>query len=73
MPAHDGFATYDELRGPDLDAGRWSPARLPLPTGGDDEDVEPRPPTWTRDGSSHVEEWVASTQVPTSRAMPLRV
>ncbi|MGH2715329.1 MAG: DUF6081 family protein [Thermoleophilaceae bacterium] len=29
----DDFVTYDELRGPDLDAGRWSPARLPLPTG----------------------------------------
>jgi hypothetical protein len=29
----DGFVTYDELRGPDLDAARWSPARLPLPTG----------------------------------------
>jgi hypothetical protein len=25
--------TYDELRGPDLDAALWSPARLPLPTG----------------------------------------
>jgi hypothetical protein len=24
---------YDELRGPDLDAALWSPARLPLPTG----------------------------------------
>jgi hypothetical protein len=33
--ARDGFVTYDELRGPDLDAARWSPARLPLPTGGD--------------------------------------
>ena len=31
--ARDGFATYDELGGPDLDAARWSPARLPLPTG----------------------------------------
>ena len=31
--AHDGFVTYDELTGPDLDAARWSPARLPLPTG----------------------------------------
>jgi Family of unknown function (DUF6081) len=31
----DGFVTYDELRGPDLDAARWSPARLPLPTGGE--------------------------------------
>ena len=28
--AGDGFVTYDELRGPDLDAGRWSPARLPI-------------------------------------------
>jgi hypothetical protein len=25
--------TYDELKGPDLDAALWSPARLPLPTG----------------------------------------
>jgi hypothetical protein len=32
--AHDGFVTYDQLRGPDLDTARWSPARLPLPTGG---------------------------------------
>jgi hypothetical protein len=31
--AGDGFATYDEFRGPDLDAARWSPAHLPLPTG----------------------------------------
>ena len=31
--AGDDFATYDELSGPDLDAARWSPARLPLPTG----------------------------------------
>jgi hypothetical protein len=29
----DGFVTYDELKGPDLDAARWSPARMPLPTG----------------------------------------
>jgi hypothetical protein len=29
----DGFVTYDELRGPDLDAAHWGPARLPLPTG----------------------------------------
>jgi hypothetical protein len=27
--ARDGFVTYDELREPDLDAARWSPARLP--------------------------------------------
>ena len=31
--ARDGFVTYDELKGPDLDAARWAPARLPLPTG----------------------------------------
>lgn len=39
--ARDGFATYDELRGPDLDAARWSPARLPLPTGGDHIPLDP--------------------------------
>jgi hypothetical protein len=27
------YVTYDELSGPDLDSARWSPARLPLPTG----------------------------------------
>jgi hypothetical protein len=32
-PAGEGFVTYDELGGPDLDAARWEPARLPLPTG----------------------------------------
>jgi Family of unknown function (DUF6081) len=31
--ARDGFVTYDELRGPELDAERWGPARLSLPTG----------------------------------------
>jgi hypothetical protein len=31
----DDFVTYDEFVGPDLDAALWSPARLPLPTGGD--------------------------------------
>jgi hypothetical protein len=39
--ARDGFATYDELRGPDLDAARWSPARLPLPTGGEHIPLDP--------------------------------
>src|SRR3954452_10130798 len=29
----DGFITYDEHKGPELEAARWSPARLPLPTG----------------------------------------
>jgi hypothetical protein len=39
--AGDGFVTYDELRGPDLDAARWSPARLPLPTGGEHLPLDP--------------------------------
>ena len=39
--ARDGFVTYDELGGPDLDAGRWSQARLPLPTGGEHIPVDP--------------------------------
>jgi Family of unknown function (DUF6081) len=39
--ARDGFVTYDELRGPDLDAACWSPARLPLPTGGEHVPLDP--------------------------------
>jgi hypothetical protein len=35
------FVTYDELRGPDLDAARWDPARLPLPTGGEHIPLDP--------------------------------
>jgi hypothetical protein len=42
MSASDtGFVTYDELRGPDLDAARWGPARLPLPTGGEHIPLDP--------------------------------
>ena len=37
----DGFVIYDELSGPDLDAARWSPARLPLPTGGEHIPLDP--------------------------------
>ena|ERR671925_1619141 len=40
--SRDGFVTYDELRGPDLDAARWSPARLPLPTGGEHIPLDPQ-------------------------------
>jgi hypothetical protein len=29
----DGFTAYDELSGPHVDASRWTPAHLPLPTG----------------------------------------
>ena len=39
--AGDGFVTYDELAGPDLAAARWSPARLPLPTGGEHIPLDP--------------------------------
>jgi hypothetical protein len=39
--ARDGFVTYDELRGPDLNAARWSPARLPLPTGDEHVPLDP--------------------------------
>jgi hypothetical protein len=37
----DAFVTYDELQGPDLDAARWSTARLPLPTGDEHTPVDP--------------------------------
>jgi hypothetical protein len=37
----DGFVTYDELTGPDLDAARWIPLRLPLPTGGEHIPLDP--------------------------------
>jgi hypothetical protein len=39
--AHDGFVSYDEFTGPELDAARWSPARLPLPTGGEHVPLDP--------------------------------
>jgi Family of unknown function (DUF6081) len=39
--ARDGFVTYDDLSGPDLDAARWSPARLPRPTGGEHIPLDP--------------------------------
>ena len=38
----DGFVTYDELSGPDLDATRWVPAHLPLPTGGGHVPLDPK-------------------------------
>jgi hypothetical protein len=39
--AGDGFVTYDELQGPDLDPARWTPARLPLPTGEEHIPLDP--------------------------------
>ena len=40
-PTRDSFVTYDELKGPDLDAACWSPARLPRPTGGEHVPLDP--------------------------------
>jgi hypothetical protein len=37
----DGLVTYDELTGPDLEAARWSPARLPLPSGQEHIPLDP--------------------------------
>jgi Family of unknown function (DUF6081) len=37
----DDFVTYDELGGPDLDAARWTPARMPLPTGDEHVPLDP--------------------------------
>jgi uncharacterized protein DUF6081 len=39
--ASDGFVTYDELSGPQLDAALWSPARLPLPSGDEHIPLDP--------------------------------
>jgi Family of unknown function (DUF6081) len=39
--ARGGFVTYDQLSGPDLDPGRWRPARLPRPTGGEHLPLDP--------------------------------
>jgi hypothetical protein len=41
MTDRDGFVTYDELSGPDLDPTRWRPLRIPLPTGGEHIPLDP--------------------------------
>jgi uncharacterized protein DUF6081 len=51
--ARDGFVTYDELAGPDLDPSRWSPARLPLPTG-EHIPLDPNAELAVGDGEVHV-------------------
>src|SRR6266545_1317717 len=38
---NDNFVTYDKLNGPDLDAERWEPTRLPLPTGDEHIPLDP--------------------------------
>jgi hypothetical protein len=52
--ARDGFVTYDELGGPDLDAARWRPARLPLPTGGEHIALDPNAELAVGDGEVRV-------------------
>jgi Family of unknown function (DUF6081) len=48
------FVTYDELDGPDLDAARWVPARLPLPTGGEHIPLDPNAELAVGDGEVRV-------------------
>ena len=48
------YVTYDELRGPDLDAARWDPARLPLPTGGEHIPLDPNAELAVGDGEVRV-------------------
>jgi hypothetical protein len=48
------YLTYDELRGPDLDAARWSPMRLPLPTGGEHIALDPNAELAVGDGEVRV-------------------
>jgi hypothetical protein len=50
----DGFITYDELRGPELDAARWTPARLPLPTGAEHIPLDPNADAAVSDGEVRV-------------------
>jgi Family of unknown function (DUF6081) len=50
----DDFVTYDELSGPDLDDARWTPARLPLPTGAEHLPLDPNATLTVGDGEVHV-------------------
>jgi hypothetical protein len=52
--ARDGFVTYDELRGPDLDTARWIPARVPLPAGGEHIPLDPNAKLAVADGEVRV-------------------
>jgi hypothetical protein len=48
------FVTYDELSGPDLDDARWTPARLPLPTGAEHLPLDPNAELSVGDGEVRV-------------------
>jgi hypothetical protein len=52
--ARDGFVPYDEMRGPALDPGRWGPARMPRPTGGDHIPLDPDAEVAVGDGEVRV-------------------
>ena len=49
-----GFVTCDELKGPDLDAARWSAARLPLPAGDEHVPLDPNAELAVGDGEVRV-------------------
>ncbi|HLM10042.1 MAG TPA: DUF6081 family protein [Thermoleophilaceae bacterium] len=48
------FVTYDEFEGPELDPARWSPARLPLPGGGEHIPLDPGAQLFVGDGEVRV-------------------
>jgi hypothetical protein len=48
------YVTYDNLSGPDLDSARWSPARLPLPTGDEHIPLDPNTEVAVADGEVRV-------------------
>jgi Family of unknown function (DUF6081) len=48
------FVTYDELGGPELDPGRWTPARLPLPSGDEHLALDPNAEVAVGDGEVRV-------------------
>ena len=52
--AAQDFVTYDELAGPDLDVARWSPARVPLPTGEQHVPLDPAAELTVGDGEVNV-------------------
>jgi hypothetical protein len=52
--APEGFVTYDELTGPDLDSARWELPRLPLPNGGEHVPLDPNAELAVGDGEVRV-------------------
>ena len=54
MPTATEEFTYNDFEGPDLDAGRWIPARLPLPTGGEHLALDPNAEVAVGDGEVRV-------------------